>query len=537
MSFDLVIKGGTVYDGTGGAPVAADVVIVGDRIARVGPADSVTEEADQVVDATGLAVAPGFVNVLSHAYVSVLQDGRSLADLKQGVTTEIFGEGSSMGPWTPEMRDRFVERLDDDLDVPWTRLSEYLAHVEKRGSAQNVASFIGATTMRVYGVGYENRRATEAELDIMRGLVAEEMADGALGIASALIYAPAFFADTEELIALCAATAPYDGKYISHMRSEGEALLESLDELLRISREAGVPAEVYHLKAVGRDNWPKMDQAIARIEAARDRGEPITADMYLYTAGGTSLSATIPPWFHDGGIEKLVERLGDPVARKEAAAAIESSTEGWENLYQGCGGGDGILVLAAKAEEHRQYVGKTVTEIAAAMGVSPIEAIFDLVRVNGYDTGAAYFMISEENVRRQVQLPWVSFGSDAASPVAEGKTLGSPAHPRTYGNFARLLGHYVRDEGLVPLEEAIRRLSNLPATTLGLADRGRLAEGAFADVVVFDPATISDRATYDNPHQYAVGMRDVIVNGTVTLRNGEFAGSFGGRALAGHGKR
>ncbi|MDZ4279031.1 MAG: D-aminoacylase [Dehalococcoidia bacterium] len=535
-TFDLIIRGGTVYDGSGGEPYVADVAVRGDRIASIGSLGEA--QAGTVIDASGLAVAPGFINMLSHSYHSMLHDRRSLSELTQGVTTQVFGEGNSQGPLTPEMRRRMQGAASDrNFDVEWSTLAEYLAFSEKRGVSQNVASFVGATTLRIHAVGHENRPATELELELMRSLVRDEMAAGALGIGSSLIYPPAFFASTEELIELCKAAAPFRGKYISHMRNEGNELLEAIDELVRIGREAGVPAEIYHLKAAGRSNWGKLDQAIEMIEDARARGGRISADMYTYTAGSTGLSNAIPPWFHEGGPRKLLDRLEDPDVRKEIRRAIEETDDGWENMYRASGGAEGVLVLGVRKEENRRYQGKTLARVAEMMGTDHIDALMDLVLRDRSRIDTAYFMISEENLREQLRLPWVSFGSDARSMAAEADFLQASTHPRAYGNFARLLGAYVRDERILPLPEAVRRLTRLPAGNLELDRRGRIEEGYFADIVVFDPETIADRATYEDPHQYSVGVRDVIVNGTPVLRDGAHTAEFPGRALYGPGKR
>jgi N-acyl-D-amino-acid deacylase len=471
--------------------------------------------------------------------MTLLQDGRSLGELKQGVTLQIFGEGHSMGPWTDAMREssrKGAREFFVPVNVDWLSLAEYLAHAEKCGISQNVASYIGATTLRIYAVGQDDRPATEAELDTMRGLVRDEMSAGALGIGTSLIYPPAFFASTEELVELCRAAAPYDGKYISHMRDEGNRLLEAIDELARIGREGGVPAEIWHLKAAGKANWHKLDAVIEKVEGLRARGERVSADMYTYTAGGTGLANIIPPWFHDGGPRRLLERLDDPASCAEMRRTIETSHDGWENLFAQSAGPDDILIVGVRKEENRQYQGKTLRTIAEMMGRDALDAAFELIRRDRSRIDTVYFMMSEDNVRRQIALPWVSFGSDASSILAEGEFLRSATHPRAYGNFARLLGKYVREERVIPLAEAVRRLAALPCENLGLNHRGRLAEGYFADVVIFDPATIADRATYEQPHQYAVGVRDVVVNGAVTLRDGEFAGNFGGRAVYGPGK-
>jgi N-acyl-D-amino-acid deacylase len=540
-TYDVLITGGTVVDGSGGAPFVGDVGIRGDRIAVVRHVDAsgaMDVNAGTVIDATGMAVAPGFINMLSHSYLTMLHDGRSLSELTQGVTTQIFGEGNSMGPLSGADRDR-LQNMDPGLQyaVEWSSLVGYLEYAEKKGISQNIASYIGATTLRTFVAGHENRPLTPAELETVRSLVRDEMSGGALGIGSSLIYPPAFFASTEELIAMCAAAAPFQGKYISHMRNEGLALLDGIEELVRISREGGVPGEIYHLKASGRDAWPLMTRALERVEAARAQGLAITADMYTYTAGATGLSSCIPPWFHEGGQDKLIERLGDASVRSEIRRTIETSRDGWENLYQATGSPENILLLQVRNPELRPYQGKSLAQAAALEGTDPIDTIMNLVVRDRSRIGTAYFMMSEENVALGLRQPWVSLGSDAASMAAEGAFLTRSTHPRAYGNFARMLGKYVREERIVPLGEAVRRMSSLPAENLGLAGRGRIAEGCFADVVVFDPATIADRATYDNPHQYAVGVRDVVVNGRPALRDGEFAGNFAGRALYGSGRR
>ena len=533
--FDVIIGGGTVYDGTGAAGRRADVGIQGDRIAAVG--DLRTIQAPLVIDATGLAVAPGFINMLSWSTESLLVDGRSQGEIREGVTTQIFGEGSSMGPLTSEMKRRAVEQMGDlKYSIIWTSLSEYLKQLEERGVSQNVASYIGATTIREHVIGLEDKQATPAQLDEMRALVRDEMQAGALGIGSSLIYAPAFYASTEELIELCKVAAQYGGKYISHIRSEGNRLVEAVDELIRISREANIPAEIYHLKAAGNANWPKMDQVIAKIEAARKEGLKITADMYTYTAGATGLDASLPPWVLDGGYDAAYERLADPDTRKKIAAAIRAPSNDWENLYRAAGSPDRVLLVEFKSDKLKPLTGTTLAEAATLRGEDPIDTIMNLVLEDRSRVGTVYFMISEDNIRKQIVLPWISFGSDAASMAPEPPFTRSSAHPRAYGNFARVLGKYVRDDRVLTLPDAIRKLSGLPATNLELDRRGFLKEGMFADVVVFDPSTIADRATFENPHQYAVGMRHVFVNGSQVIRNGEHTGGKPGRALWGPGK-
>jgi N-acyl-D-aspartate/D-glutamate deacylase len=533
--FDILIRGGTVYDGTGTPGRRADIGIQGDRIAGIG--ELVSVPASSTIDASGLAVAPGFINMLSWSNESLLVDGRSQGEVREGVTTQIFGEGSSMGPLTPEMKRRMIEQMGDlKYSITWTSLSEYLTHLEEQGVSQNVASFIGATTIREHVIGLEDKPATPEQLNTMRALVREEMEAGALGIGSSLIYAPAFYASTEELIELCKIAAQYRGKYISHMRSEGNRLTEAVDELIRISREANIPAEIYHLKAAGQANWPKMDRVIAKIEAARKEGLKITADMYTYTAGATGLDASMPPWVLDGGYDAAYKRLADPEMRKKIAAAIRAPSNDWENLYRAAGSPDRVLLVEFKSDKLKPLTGKTLAEAATLRGEDPIDTVMNLVLEDRSRVGTVYFMISEDNIRKQIVLPWVSFGSDAASMAPELPFTRSSAHPRAYGNFARVLGKYVRDDRVLTLPDAIRKLSGLPATNLELDRRGFLKEGMFADVVVFDPAAIADRATFENPHQYAVGVRHVLVNGSQVIRNGEHTGAKPGRALWGSGR-
>ena len=534
QQFDVIIRSGTVYDGTGRAPVKADVGISGDRIAAVGNLSRAT--APTIVDAKGLAVAPGFINMLSHSETSWLVDNRSLSELLQGVTTQIFGEGS-MGPLSDEMKKRRLESQGDlKVDIPWTTLAEYLNYLEKKGISQNVASFIGAPTIREYVIGLEDKPPTPAQLDQMRELVRREMEAGALGITTALIYPPAFFAKTDELIELCKVAAKYKGKYTAHMRSEGAQLIEAVEETLRISREAGLPAEIYHLKASGEANWPKMDQVIKMIEAARKKGVKISADMYTYPAGGTGLDASLPPWVWDGGREAGLKRLQDPATRQKVAEAVRTPTNEWENLYLLSGSPERILLASFRNDKLKPLTGKTLAEVAKMRGKDPVETMMDLLLEDRSRIGTIYFLMSEDNIKKQIRQPWVSFGSDAASIPAEGVFLKSAAHPRAYGNFARLLGKYVRDEKVISLTEAVRRLTSLPATNLGLNHRGLLQKDMFADVVIFDPQTIGDRATFENPHQYSVGVRDVFVNGTQVLKNGEHTGAKPGKALWGPGK-
>ena len=535
-AFDVLIRGGTVYDGTGAPGRRADVALRGDRIAAVGALEGAT--AATVVDASGLAVAPGFINMLSWSTESLLVDGRSQGEIRQGVTTEIFGEGASMGPLTPAMKQRIVKEQGDlKYDITWTTLSEYLKDLERRGVAPNVASFIGAATLREYVVGLDDRAPTPEELERMRVLVRQEMEAGALGIGSSLIYAPGFYAKTGELIELCKAAAPYRGKYITHMRSEGNRLEESVDEVLRIAREAGVPAEIYHLKAAGRANWPKMDRVLKTINGARAQGLRITADMYTYTAGATGLDAAMPPWVLDGGWDAAFTRLRDPQQRAKIAAAIRTPTSDWENLYLAAGSPERVLLVGFKSDALKPLTGKTLAQVAAMRGKSAEETIMDLVAEDESRVATIYFLMSDENVAKQMRQPWISFGSDAESMAPEPPFTKSSTHARAYGNFARLLGKYVREDKVLTLDDAVYRLTGLPAANLELDRRGFLREGMFGDVVVFDPATIADRATFDNPHQYAAGMRHVFVNGVQVLKDGEHTGAKPGRALWGPGKR
>ena len=534
--FDVVILGGMVYDGSGEEPRRADVGIKGDKVEAVGDLSKAT--AARTVDAKGLAVAPGFINMLSWSTDSLIVDGKSQSELRQGVTTQVFGEGFSMGPLNDSLR-KFLESQQTDFhyEMPWTTLSEYLAYLEKRGISQNVASYVGATTLRAYVIGFDKRAPTAAELDTMRELVRKEMEAGALGIGTSLIYAPANYASTEELIELCKVAAKYQGKYISHMRSEADGLLEAVDELIRISREAELPAEIYHLKAAGQANWPKMDLVIAKVEAARKQGLKITADMYTYTAGATSLDACVPPWAHDGGQEALVKRIQDPETRAKIAAQMKEPGKDWENLCLLTGSPERVLLVGFGPETMKPLTGKTLAEVAKMRNKDWVDTALDLLVESDVSVGSIFFLMSEENLKKQIKLPWVSFGSDAGSEAPEGVFLKSQPHPRAYGNFANVLGKYVREEKALTLPDAIRKLSSLPATNLGLDRRGYLKPGMFADVVVFDPATIAARATYEKPQQYAVGVREVFVNGVQVLRNGEPTGAPAGRALRGPGAK
>jgi N-acyl-D-amino-acid deacylase len=533
-SFDLVLQGGTVYDGTGAPPRKADVGLRGDRVVQVG--DLSRAAAKTRVDVTGLAVAPGFINVLSWANESLIADGRSQSDLRQGVTLEIFGEGWSMGPVNESMKAEALRQQSEvKYPIEWTTLDGYLRWLQARGISTNVASLVGATTVRIHELGYTNRAPTAEELERMKGHVRRAMEEGALGIGSSLIYVPASFSTTEELIELCKVAAEHDGIYLTHMRSEGGRFLEAVDETLRIAREAGIRAEIYHLKAAGSGNWPKMAQAIARIEAARAQGLHVTANMYPYVAGATGLSAAMPPWVQEGGLDAWVERLKDPAIRAKVAAEMRSHSTTWENLLLEAGSPEKVLLIGFRNPALKPLTGKTLAEVAAMRGKSPEETAIDLVVEDHSRVDTAYELMSEENVQLGLRQPWVSIGSDAESLAPEGLFLERAVHPRAYGAFARLIGHYSRDLGLMPLEEAIRKVTRLPAANFRVEGRGCLDAGCFADVVVFDPARFIDHATFANPHRYATGMRHVFVNGVQVLRDGEHTGAMPGRVVRGRG--
>ena len=532
-TYDVVLRGGSIYDGSGSAPFTGDVAIAGDNIAAVGPL--LRAKGRTEIDVRGLAVAPGFINMLSWATESLLEDGRAQSDIRQGVTLEVFGEGISMGPLTDSMKKEMVALQGDiKFKVAWTTLAEYLDHLVARGVSPNVASFIGATTVRIHELGYEDRAPSPDELARMQALVRDAMKEGALGVGSSLIYAPAFYARTDELVALSKAAAEHNGMYISHMRSEASRLLEAVDEVITIARDAGIRAEIYHLKAGGEANWPKMSKVIAKVEKARAEGLPITADMYTYPAGATGLDAAMPPWVQEGGYLKWAARLREPKIRARVKREMNTPTDAWENFFV-FAGPERMLLVGFKADSLKQYTGKTLAEVARLRGTPPEETAMDLVVLDGSRVGTVYFLMSEDNIRKQIPRPWVSFGSDAEAAAPEGVFLKSDPHPRAYGNFARLLGRYVREERLIPLEEAIRRLTSFPAANLRIARRGRLTPGHFADMVAFDPKTIADHATFEHPHQYATGMVHVFVNGVQVLKDGEHTGAKPGRVVRGPG--
>ena len=531
--YDLIIRGGTVYDGLGGQPFVADIGVTRQRVVSIG--DLGGDSAALEVDATGLAVAPGFINMLSWANRSLIEDGRGMSNIKQGVTLEVMGEGSSMGPLNDDMKAEALERQGDlKFSIEWTTLDEYLRFLTDKGISPNVASYVGATTLRIHEVGYADRKATAAEISRMQDLVRTAMRDGALGVGSSLIYAPASFADTDELIALVSAAAEFGGAYISHLRSEGDRLEEAVQELIKISSITGAPAEIYHLKASGKSNWHKLEKVFGLIESAQSAGLRISADMYSYPAGSTGLDATMPQWVQEGGHNAWVERLQDPAIRARVAAEMRSRNVDWENFFVQAGP-EGIILLGFRNPALRPLIGKTLAQVADERGTDPAETAMDLVVQDNSRVDAAFFLMSEENVRSKVSKSWISFGSDAGALANEGVFLNSNPHPRAYGNFARVLGRYSRDEERLTLADAIRRMTSLPAYNIGIQSRGRLATDYFADIVVFDPATIEDHATFAEPHQYATGVVHVFVNGEQVLRDGEHTGAMPGQVVRGPG--
>jgi N-acyl-D-amino-acid deacylase len=531
---DVLIQNGTVYDGSGAPPYQGTVALKGDKIFYIGPPKFFT--AKKIINATDKAVSPGFINMLSWGVETLIEEGKSQSDIRQGVTLEVFGEGMSWGPLNEELK-AYMKKNQGDIkyDINWTTLGEYLQFLEDKGVSTNIASFIGATTLRINAVGYEDRKPNESELALMKNLVHQGMKEGAMGIGSSLIYAPAFYSSTEELIALCKVAAEYDGLYISHMRSEGNKLLESVDELLTIADQSGIRAEIYHLKQSGKKNWHKLDQVIQKIDSARVKGLEITTDMYTYIAGATGLDASMPPWVQEGGLDQWIARLKDPAIRKKVIKEMKADTDQWENLMRAAESSDKLILVGFKNDSLKYLTGKTLTEVAKMRGKSPEETAIDLVIQDGSRVGTVYFLMTEENIKKQIKLPYMSFGSDAGTMSPEGVFSKSSTHPRAFGNFVRLLGKYVREENVISLEEAIYKLTGLPASNLKIQKRGQLKNGYFADVVVFDPKEISDHATFENPMQYATGVEHVWVNGTHVLENGNHTGAYGGRFVKGPG--
>jgi len=532
--YDVLIRNAMIYDGNGGTPYRGDIGINADTVAAIGNLADAKGKSE--TDAKGMAVAPGFINMLSWATEILIVDGNSQSDIRQGVTLEVMGEGESMGPWNPAMKKQAQESQSDiKYDIAWNTLGEYLQFLEKKGISCNVASYVGATTIRTYVVGEDNRAPTPVELDSMRALVRQAMKEGAMGVGSSLIYPPAFFAKTDELIALCSEAGKYGGGYISHMRSEGNQLFEAVEEMIRISKEANVHGEIYHLKAGGKDNWPKMDSVLTRVNRARKEGIDIGANIYTYTAGGTGLTASMPPTLQDGGFGKLRERLQNPAIRQQTIKDMKTNASTWENLYYAAGSPDKLIMVQFTKDSLKKYTGKTLAEIAAIRGKSAEETAIDLIVQDSSRVETIYFLMDEENVKKEMKQPWVSFGSDAGSYTPSGVFLKSAVHPRAYGNFARVLGKYVRDEKVITLPDAIRKLSKLSAEKLKLKKRGELAPGYYADIVIFDPQKIEDHATFEKPHQYATGMIDVFVNGVQVLKDGEHTNAKPGRFIKGPG--
>ncbi|CAN5589541.1 amidohydrolase family protein [soil metagenome] len=531
--YDIIIRNALIYDGNGGNPYKGDIAINADTIAAIG--DLSKSKATEERDAKGMAVAPGFSNMMGHSEESLFHDSRALSDVKQGVTMEVFGE-SSFAPLNAKMKKQLQEGQGDvQYNVGWNTLGEYMNTLEKKGIAVNISSFVGTGTVRQYVIGEDNVAPSTQQLDSMKMLVDQAMEQGALGVTNALIYPPDFFAKTDELIALSKEAAKYGGTYSSHMRSEGNRLVEAVNEIITISKDADIPVHIYHLKAAGKNNWNKMDSVIKMVNGARANGLHISADMYTYLAGATGLTSSFPPTLQDGGFGKLWERLHDPLIRKKMAAAMNTNAADWENLYYGCGGADQVLLLAFKQDSLKKYTGKTLAEVARLQGKSVEDAAMDLIISDSTRVGVAYFLMTEDNVKKQVALPWVSFGSDEGSYAPEGVFLKSQPHPRAYGNFARVLGHYCRDEKLISLQQAIYQLAKLPIETLKIKKRGELKVGNYADIILFDPTKINDLATYDKPQQFATGMIDVFVNGRLILKEGEATNATPGRFVKGPG--
>jgi N-acyl-D-amino-acid deacylase len=519
---DVIIRGGSLYDGSGAAPVVTDLAIYGDRITQIGNLDKHSGRSE--IDAKGLAVAPGFINMLSWANESLIQDGRSLSDIHQGVTLEVMGEGTSMGPLNASMRKERIDRQSDiTYDVSWTSLAEYLQHMEDRGISTNIASFVGASSVRIHELGYDDRDPSEEELESMKMLVRQAMEEGAMGLGSSLPYIPAPFSTTEELIALTKVVAEYDGLYISHIRNEGDEIFPAVEELITIVRESGARGEIYHLKASHKRNYDKLDGVIDMIEAARAEGLPVTADIYTYNASSTGLNYDLPAWVKEGGHEKFVERLQDPAMRERVIAETEMIPP------------EDLLLVSFRNKDLRHLTGKTLAEVAEMRGTSPVETAMDLIVEDDSRIGTVRFTMSEDNIRKKIALPWVSICSDSGSVAPEPPFTNSQPHPRAYGSFARLLGKYVREEQVITLEDAIYRMTGLPATNLKLDHRGKLAAGNYADIVIFDPETVIDQATFEDPHQLATGVLHVFVNGGQVLRDGKHTGATPGRFVKGPG--
>ena len=532
--FDTIIRNGTIYDGNGGEPYKADIAIDADTIAFIG--DLSKEAGTNEIDAKGMAIAPGFINMLSWSNESLIEDGRSQSELRQGVTLEVMGEGESMGPLNAKMKEQLKKgQTDIKYNVEWNTLGEYLNWLEKKGISCNVASFVGATTIREYVVGEDDRDPTPAQMDSMKLLVRRAMEEGAMGVGSSLIYPPAFFAKTNELVELCKEASKYNGMYISHIRNEGNKLFEAVDELMIISKEANLPAEIYHFKASGKDNWWKIDSLIKKIDKARAEGLKITADMYTYNASATGLTAAFPPSLQDGGFDSLWHRLQRADVREKMKKAMDSDPRDWENTYYGAGGAKGVLLLGFKQDSLRKYIGKTLEEVAKIRGTSPEETAINLIVEDSTRIDVSYFSMDSSNVKKEIAVPWMSFCSDASSQAPEGVFLKANPHPRAYGSFIRVLGKYSREEKVLPLQQAVYQLAKLPATNLKLQKRGELKIGNYADIVIFDPTAVKDNATFAKPHQYASGVVHVFVNGGQVIKDGEHTNARPGKFVKGPG--
>jgi len=532
--YDTIIRNGMIYDGNAGEAYKGDIALNADTIAFIG--DLSKESAKNEIDAKGMAVAPGFINMLSWSNESLIEDGRSQSELRQGVTLEVMGEGESMGPLNAKMKEQLKRgQTDIKYNVEWNTLGEYLNWLEKKGISCNVASFVGATTVREYVIGEDDRDPTAEQLDSMKLLVRAAMKEGAMGVGSSLIYPPAFFAKTNELVELCKEASKYNGMYISHIRNEGNKLFEAVDELMTISKEANLPAEIYHFKASGKDNWWKIDSLIKKIDKARAEGLKITADMYTYNASATGLTAAFPPSLQDGGFDSLWHRLQRADVREKMKKAMDSDPRDWENTYYGAGGAKGVLLLGFKQDSLRKYIGKTLEEVAKIRGTSPEETAINLIVEDSTRIDVSYFSMDSNNIRREVALPWMSFCSDASSQAPEGVFLKANPHPRAYGSFIRVLGKYSREEKVLPLQQAVYQLAKLPATNLKLQKRGELKIGNYADIVIFDPTAVKDNATFAKPHQYASGVVHVFVNGAQVIKDGEHTNARPGKFVKGPG--
>jgi N-acyl-D-amino-acid deacylase len=533
-AYDVIIKNGHIVDGSGNPWVSGDIALRGDRIAKIGNLGDAT--AKQVIDARRLVVAPGFIDMLGQSELALLIDNRSLSKLSQGITTEITGEGASVAPQDALTLSELQPDLDRyHLKVDWTTLDGYFTRLEKSRTPLNLGTYVGAAQVREAVLGDVDRAPNAIELEKMKALVAEAMRQGAFGISTALIYPPGHYAKTDELIELAKVAGQYGGIYATHMRSEGQSETEAVEETLRIGREAHLPVEIFHLKVIGKPRWGSMPKIVGMIQVARDSGQDVSADMYPYVAGGTALASSLPPWVADGGVPKLLERLRDPAVRSRIKEELATEHPNWENLYLGSGGASGILLSGIENPDFKQYNGKTLEQFAHAQGKDPMDALMDLVIADKAQTGAIYFIASEDDLRNGLRQPWTSIGLDGSETSLDGPLFDPHGHPRAFGSMPRFLGHYVREEHLLPLEQAVRKITSLPAQREKLRDRGLLKEGFFADITIFDPATIIDKATYENPVQISEGVKYVFVNGQLEFKAGKLTGTQAGRVLRGPG--